>query len=145
MAVRGSTLGRVHPGAIRFGWILPRDVDLRGTEAYGLRCAVRGGRRHPTNAMPKVIILPTELSGEVNPGENLLDAGMQAGVEMEAGCFNGSCGTCIVEVVHGMENLSPTTVEEIEVLNGWKRDPDRYRLACCTRVLRGEVTIRQPD
>ena len=54
--------------------------------------------------MPKVTVLPADLSAEVASGELLLHAGEKAGVEMEAGCFNCSCGTCAVEVVSGMEN-----------------------------------------
>ena len=52
--------------------------------------------------MPKVTVMPANVSAEVEAGELLLDAGEKAGVEMEAGCFNCSCGTCAVEVVSGM-------------------------------------------
>ena len=52
--------------------------------------------------MPKVTVLPANVSAEVEPGELLLEAGEKAGVEMEAGCFNCSCGTCAIEVVSGM-------------------------------------------
>src|SRR5262245_41969536 len=62
--------------------------------------------------MPKVTVLPAEKSAEVEPGELLLEAGEKAGVEMEAGCFNCSCGTCVVEIVSGMENLAEPTPEE---------------------------------
>ncbi|TVQ24091.1 MAG: (2Fe-2S)-binding protein [Leptolyngbya sp. DLM2.Bin15] len=50
----------------------------------------------------------------------------------------GQCGTCIVEVVDGMDNLSPRTEVEKRKL---KRKPDSYRLACQTLV-NGDVTIR---
>ena len=93
--------------------------------------------------MPKVTVLPANLSAEVEPGELLLEAGEKAGVEMEAGCFNCSCGTCVVEVVSGMENLAAPTDEELDVLDAWNKDPDKYRLACCTKVEKGDVTIRQ--
>lgn len=43
----------------------------------------------------------------------------------------GQCGTCIVEVVEGAENLSPRTEVEKRKL---KRKPDNYRLACQTLV-----------
>lgn len=95
--------------------------------------------------MPKVTILPVELTAEVAAGENLLDAGEHAGVEMVAGCFNCSCGTCAVEVVRGGENLAAPAPREIEVLTASERHPSRFRLACTTKVLRGEVTIRQLD
>ncbi|MGK7894628.1 MAG: 2Fe-2S iron-sulfur cluster-binding protein [Microcystaceae cyanobacterium] len=50
----------------------------------------------------------------------------------------GQCGTCIVEVLTGMENLSPPTNFEKRVL---KKKPDNYRLACQTLV-NGSVTIK---
>lgn len=43
----------------------------------------------------------------------------------------GQCGTCIVEIVEGSENLSPKTDFEQRKL---KRKPDNYRLACQTLV-----------
>lgn len=95
--------------------------------------------------MPKITILPAELSAEVAPGESLLDAGGLAGVEMEAGCFNCSCGTCAVAIVQGMEHLAPAAPEELAVLRGAGLDPARHRLACTARVLHGEVTLRQLD
>ena len=94
--------------------------------------------------MPKVTILPANVSAEVPPGELLLEAGEKAGVEMEAGCFNCSCGTCVVEVVSGMQNLEEATPEELDVLDQWNRDPEKFRLTCCVRVKNGDVTIRPP-
>ncbi|MEM6612529.1 MAG: 2Fe-2S iron-sulfur cluster-binding protein [Cyanobacteria bacterium P01_C01_bin.72] len=49
----------------------------------------------------------------------------------------GQCATCIVEVVAGMENLSPKTDFEKRRL---KKKPESYRLACQTLV-NGSVTI----
>jgi ferredoxin len=50
----------------------------------------------------------------------------------------GQCGTCIVEVVEGMENLSPRTDVEKRKL---KKKPDTYRLACQTLV-NGPVSVK---
>ncbi len=93
--------------------------------------------------MPKVTVLPANVSAEVEPGVLLLDAGEKAGVEMEAGCFNCSCGTCVAEVVSGLENLEDPTPEELEVLDSWNRDPEKFRLTCCVKVKDGDVVIRQ--
>ena len=49
----------------------------------------------------------------------------------------GQCGTCIVEIVAGIENLSPRTEVENRKL---KKKPDNYRLACQTLV-NGSVKI----
>ncbi|HAM70145.1 MAG TPA: ferredoxin [Verrucomicrobiales bacterium] len=93
--------------------------------------------------MPKLTILPTNASAEVDPGELLIEAGEKAGIEMEAGCFNCSCGTCVVEVVSGMENLEAPTPEELDVLDQWNKDPEKFRLTCCVRIRNGDVTLRQ--
>ncbi|WP_448560667.1 2Fe-2S iron-sulfur cluster-binding protein [Trichothermofontia sp.] len=50
----------------------------------------------------------------------------------------GQCGTCIVEVVEGMENLSPRTEVEERKL---KRKPASYRLACQT-IVNGPVSVK---
>jgi len=92
--------------------------------------------------MPKVTVLPANVSAEVPAGELLLEAGEKAGVEMEAGCFNCSCGTCVVEVVSGMENLEEPTPEELDVLDSWNKDPEKYRLTCVVKIKQGEVVIK---
>ncbi len=92
--------------------------------------------------MPKVIVMPSNVSAEVPAGETLLEAGEKAGIEMEAGCFNCSCGTCSVEVVSGMENLDEPTPEELDVLDAWNKDPQKFRLACTAKIERGEVVIK---
>jgi ferredoxin len=93
--------------------------------------------------MPKVIILPGNTTAEVPPGTTLLDAGEEAGVDMEAGCFNCSCGTCVARIHSGMENLEAPTDEELNVLDQWNKDPEKYRLTCCTKILKGEVVLQQ--
>lgn len=92
--------------------------------------------------MARITILPANASADVSDGELLLEAGEKAGVEMEAGCFNCSCGTCVAEVVSGMENLSPPTDEELDVLDQWNKNPETHRLTCCVKLLRGEATLR---
>ena len=49
----------------------------------------------------------------------------------------GQCGTCIVEIAEGAENLSPKTPFEQRRL---KKKPDNYRLACQTLV-NGPVSV----
>jgi ferredoxin len=49
----------------------------------------------------------------------------------------GQCGTCIVEIVEGIENLSPRTEVENKFL---KKKPENYRLACQTLV-NGSVSV----
>ncbi len=49
----------------------------------------------------------------------------------------GQCGTCVVEIVEGIENLSPRTDVENRK---FKKKPDNYRLACQTMV-NGPVSV----
>lgn len=69
--------------------------------------------------------------------ENGIDIYKFVGKMMNCGGY-GQCGTCIVEVVEGMENLSPRTDVENRKL---KKKPDSYRLACQTLV-NGPVSIK---
>ncbi|MEA5577761.1 2Fe-2S iron-sulfur cluster-binding protein [Anabaena sp. UHCC 0451] len=50
---------------------------------------------------------------------------------------SGQCATCIVEIVEGLENLSPRTDFETRK---FKNKPDNYRLACQTLV-NGPVSV----
>jgi len=98
--------------------------------------------------MTNVTILPVDLSADVHAGDSLLDAGVQAGVEMQGGCFEGAGGECVVEIVSGMSLLTPPRREEIEALKRRDYSASRYRLACCTRIAStagGTVVIRQLD
>ena len=78
-------------------------------------------------------------------GANLREKTLQNGIDlytlkgklMNCGGY-GQCGTCIVEIVEGMENLSEKTQVELRKL---KRKPDNYRLACQTLV-NGPVSVK---
>lgn len=69
--------------------------------------------------------------------EKQIDLYTLMGKMMNCGGY-GQCGTCIVEVVEGMSNLSPRTDAEKRIL---KKKPDNYRLACQVLV-NGPVTIK---
>lgn len=53
-------------------------------------------------------------------------------------CEEGVCGTCVVEVEEGMENLSEFTEEEVDFLG----EQDCERLACQCKIKGGEVKLR---
>lgn len=71
---------------------------------------------------------------EVPEGENIRNAAEILGVEFN--CKNGICGTCMIDIVHGEENLSPLTQPEKSL----GRDK-KHRLACQCRIKLGEVEI----
>ncbi len=68
--------------------------------------------------------------------ENGIDLYTFKGKLMSCGGY-GQCGTCVVNVVDGAENLSPRTDFENRKL---KRKPEAYRLACQSMV-NGPVSI----
>ena len=70
--------------------------------------------------------------------ENGIDLYTLMGKMMNCGGY-GQCGTCVVEVVEGLEHLSPrTAIEE----RRFRNKPENYRLACQTTLTGGAVTVR---
>jgi ferredoxin len=53
-------------------------------------------------------------------------------------CTEGVCGTCVIEVTEGQDNLSQPTQEEEDFLGEGTCDE---RLACQCKILKGNVTI----
>jgi ferredoxin len=80
----------------------------------------------------------------VAQGANLRQKALENGIDiytfkgklMNCGGY-GQCGTCLVEITAGMENLSPKTAFEEKVL---RKKPEGYRLACQTLV-NGPVSV----
>jgi ferredoxin len=81
----------------------------------------------------------------VATGANLREKALENGIDIytlkgkltNCGGY-GQCGTCIVEIEEGMENLSPRTDFEEKVL---RKKPASYRLACQTLV-NGAVSVK---
>lgn len=69
--------------------------------------------------------------------ENQVDIYKLKGKLMNCGGY-GQCGTCIVEIVEGIENLSSRTEPETRKL---RKKPQSYRLACQTLV-NGPVSVK---
>ena len=84
--------------------------------------------------MPKITNSKTGESKEVKAGENIRDACEELGVPFS--CKNGTCGTCMIDVVSGKENLTELTEAE----NDLERDRE-HRLACQCRIKNGDITI----
>lgn len=69
--------------------------------------------------------------------ENRIDLYTLTGKMMNCGGY-GQCGTCQVEIVEGLENVSPKTEVEQKML---RKKPDTYRLAC-QAIVNGPITVR---
>ncbi|PSO56064.1 MAG: iron ABC transporter substrate-binding protein [Cyanobacteria bacterium QS_7_48_42] len=82
-------------------------------------------------------------------GTNLREKALENGIDVYTlkgkltNCGgDGQCGTCIVEVVEGMENLSERTEPEKQK---FKKKPDSYRLSCQTLVNGSVSVITKPQ
>ena len=79
-------------------------------------------------------IIYKEKEAEVKDGENIRNASQELGVPFN--CSHGTCGTCMIDIVSGEENLSELTEQE----EMFARDRE-HRLACQCRIKKGEVEI----
>lgn len=85
--------------------------------------------------MGKLIFEDTNEEFIVNDGEPIADACERAGVPFA--CTEGVCGTCVIEVREGMDNLSEFTQEESDFLG----DMEEERLACQCKLKQGNVKV----
>ena len=84
--------------------------------------------------MARIIDTKKKKSVEIKDGENIRNASELLGVEFN--CRNGVCGTCMIDIINGEENLTPLTKEEKDLA----RDKT-HRLACQCKLKKGEVEI----
>lgn len=86
--------------------------------------------------MGKLIFEHSGEEHEVQDGEPIAPVCEEAGVPFA--CTEGVCGTCVIEVSEGMENLSPFTQEEQDFLG----ELGHERLACQCKMRGGCVKIK---
>lgn len=70
---------------------------------------------------------------EVAPGAALIDICDREDLPLYFSCRGGACGTCLVHVLEGAENVSPPSDSEEVLLPELTTDP-RARLACQLRI-----------
>lgn len=86
--------------------------------------------------MAKLIFQNSGEEVELPDGERIQACCEEQGVPFA--CTEGVCGTCIVEVTEGMENLTPYTQEEQDFLG----DMGGERMACQCRLTHGQAKIK---
>ena len=86
--------------------------------------------------MAKLFFEETHQEIELEDGSEIQEACEEAGVPFA--CTEGICGTCIVEVTEGMENLSAFTQAEEDFLG----EMDCERMACQCKIQKGTVKIK---
>lgn len=90
--------------------------------------------------MAKVKFTNTGDEAEVAEGSRLADVTKDNGWPIAYGCENGLCGTCLVNVKSGKENLNEVDEMEEQTLKMMCMDDSDYRLACQCEV-KGDVEI----
>lgn len=73
---------------------------------------------------------------EIPDGDPIMEACEEAGIPFA--CTEGVCGTCVIEVTEGMENLSEFNQAEADFLG----DLGSERLACQCKIKGGCVKVR---
>ncbi len=86
--------------------------------------------------MAKIIFEDNQDEAELPDDSPIIEACESAGVPFA--CTEGVCGTCVIEVTEGMDNLSEFNQAEADFLG----DLDRERLACQCRLKRGYIKIK---
>jgi ferredoxin len=87
----------------------------------------------------RVRFLPEDLVVEAPAGTALQAIADAAEADITFGCRSGSCGTCRIRVLAGMEHCSAPAPEERDFLQGLGAPAD-HRLACQVRV-EGDVEL----
>lgn len=90
--------------------------------------------------MPKVTFVDEDLEVEVETGSNLKEVAQAEGAEIPFGCEQGVCGTCLVEIVEGEENLADPDDQEKETLQAMGAE-DNQRLACQC-IIEGDIKVK---
>ena len=85
--------------------------------------------------MAKIIFMSSNQEKETPDGEPIRDALEEGGVPF--GCKDGICGTCMLEVEEGMENLSEKNDKEMDLVG----DDKKMRLGCQCKIKQGTVKI----
>lgn len=89
--------------------------------------------------MAKVIIKnENNLEIEVKDGSSLVQLEGKCGLLFA--CKVGSCGSCLVKVIEGAENLEPPNEQEKGGLEAFATQPNQ-RLCCQAKIKKGTVKI----
>ena len=80
----------------------------------------------------------------VSPAQTVLRAVQATGTDWMHACgAKGRCTSCRMQVLSGMENLSPESAAELKYREAGRLKPNE-RLACQCTVQEGEVIVRVP-
>ncbi len=87
--------------------------------------------------MAKLIFENNNEKFDLPDGSPISDSSEKAGIPFACG-GEGICGSCVIEIVSGMENLSPPTDHEKNFFG----EIGSERLACQCKILKGTVQAK---
>ena len=92
--------------------------------------------------MPKAKVKFQDIDTTVNvpAGTRVIEISEKVGSGIIYGCREGDCGTCMMEVTEGWNNLTEPSVLEEKVLKE-NMAGRHHRLACQCQVL-GDITVK---
>ena len=102
--------------------------------------------RPPDAAPVNLTFLPGGFTVRVSPGDTVLDAALEHGVELEHACGgNCACTTCHLYVVEGGDGLTPPEEVETDRLSTADGLQANSRLGCQAILRGGDVVVRLID
>ncbi|MNX67910.1 2Fe-2S ferredoxin [compost metagenome] len=94
--------------------------------------------------MPKITYLPENITVEVAPGQNVLEAALANGIHLDHACGGFcACSSCHIHVEKGMEHTSEQEDPEADQVEMAQGISLKSRLACQTKVY-GDIIVRLP-
>lgn len=93
--------------------------------------------------MPTVKNATTGQTVQCDNGDRLQDVVEENGLGIPFGCASGMCGTCLIQINSGKENLGEITEVEEFTLDSHPFADESSRLACQCHV-NGDVEFEQP-
>ncbi len=97
----------------------------------------------PEAAPILLTFLPSGFTVTASPGDTILDAALEHGVEMEHECGgNCACTTCHLHVIESCDLLSPPEEVELDRLSTADDLQPNSRLGCQAILLGGDVIVQ---
>ncbi len=91
--------------------------------------------------MPRIRFANDDLTVQVAAGISLPQAANEAGAGLPFGCRAGTCGTCVVTVLSGEENLDELGFVESDTLAVLGAQGPGRRLGCQIVLGEGDIEI----
>lgn len=93
--------------------------------------------------MTRVTFSPQDITVTARPGDTVLDAALDNGIDLPHECGgNCACTTCHVHVLAGSRSLSPMEEVEADRLSTAENRTPQSRLGCQAILRGGDVTVQ---